>query len=113
MRKMPSLPAALLPPLLLPIKEGTVHLKRARVARLARLDEHQDPPHQTVTTPLVRRGQGTSDQHSEGEGGQEVVMGEEMSPADAGLGWAGLGWAPWRCSAQVPAAAWPPLLSSD
>ena len=43
----------------------------------------------TVTTPLVRRGQGTSDQHSEGEGGQEVVMGEEMSPADAGLGWAG------------------------
>ena len=45
----------------------------------------------TVTTPLVRRGQGTSDQHSEGEGGQEVVMGEEMSPADAGLGWAGLG----------------------
>ena len=67
----------------------------------------------TVTTPLVRRGQGTSDQHSEGEGGQEVVMGEEMSPADAGLGWAGLGWAPWRCSAQVPAAACPPLLSSD
>ena len=47
----------------------------------------------TVTTPLVRRGQGTSDQHSEGEGGQEVVMGEKMSPADAGLGWAGLGWA--------------------
>ena len=62
----------------------------------------------TVTTPLVRRGQGTSDQHSEGEGGQEVVMGEKMSPADAGLGWG-----PWRCSAQVPAAACPLLLSSD
>ena len=67
----------------------------------------------TVTTPLVRRGQGTSEQHSEGEGGREVVMAEVRCPQQMLAGLAGLGWAPWRCSAQVPAAAWPPLLSSD
>ena len=67
-------------------------------------------PNRHVTTPLVRRGQGTSEQHSEGEGGREVVMGEVRCPQQM---LAGLGWAPWRCTAQVPAAAWPPLLSSD
>ena len=65
----------------------------------------------TVTTPLVRRGQGPSEQHSEGEAGREVVMAEVRCPQQMLLGC--LGWAPWRCSAQVPAAAWPPLLSSD
>ena len=43
----------------------------------------------TVTTPLVRRGQGPSEQHSEGEGGREVVMGEVRCPQQMLLGWAG------------------------